>query len=202
MEKIILISQDFILYTALHHYIDSLVMHQDMDGLVNSINKGNAELTYLIIIDNRYPFSKSVKVEMALRINDIIARFLVIQISNNAYHILGYSHHFHVAFGGGFGESIKSIISFVEKDDVPSEFRFLDRSSISMFELKLLKSFLIEENISSVADKMDMPVKKVYFYRELLYKKLGLSNFNQVFLYFVNHYPELNLNEISLNIID
>ncbi|HBT4732674.1 TPA: hypothetical protein MB315_004555 [Klebsiella quasipneumoniae subsp. similipneumoniae] len=202
MEKIILITQDFILHTALHHYIDSIVMYQDMDDLVNSINRGNAELTYQFIIDNRYPFSESVKVEKALKLKNINARFLVIQISNIAYHILGYSHYFHVTFVGNFSKSIQSIISFVEKNDVSSETRLFNRSVISVFEIELLKLFLYEKSISSVANKMNMPVKKVYLYRELLYKKLGLPNFNQAFLYMLKHYPGHSINEKALKVVD
>lgn len=197
MKRIILITQDFILHTALHYYIDSLIVHQDMDELVHHIHTESNELKYVFLIDNRYPFAESVKVENALRHKCIKASFLAIQMSNIAYHILGYSHYSYVKFGHNLRKSIDSIISFVDKGELSIDNRVVNQSFISKFEITMLECFIFEGGVSSVASKMNMPVKKIYLYRELLYKKLGLPNFNQAFLYFKQHFPVSDFNDFN-----
>lgn len=201
MRKIVLITKDFTLLNALSYYIDGLYTHQDMDVLTYHINKDNADLKYLFLIDNRYPFSEIVKIEEALRNRDIKACFFVIQMSKIAYNILGYSRYYQVQFEGSLVDIIPSIISFNDYDytsfkfDQFIQFNQFNHLSVSKFEIDMMKLSIFEENIKSVAKKMDVPVKRIYLYRELLYKRLGLPNINQAFLYILNHCPGNNFNE-------
>lgn len=197
MEKKVLITQDFFLYKALHHYIDSIKTYKDMDKLVNDINMDNDEVTYLFIVDNRYPFSESIKVESAIIHKNIKARFLVIQVSNLAHHVLGYSHYFHVRFEKNLYNMVSSILAFVAGEG-GGEKNVINHSVISKIDIEILKYFIFGESVSSVASKMDMSEKKIYLYRELLYKKLGLHNFNQAFLYILKHHPDNSFNERKL----
>ncbi|MHC9516592.1 hypothetical protein ACWH2Z_22875 [Enterobacter mori] len=197
MEEIILITQDFVLHKALHHYIDGITIHKDMDKLVDYILTGNSDVKYLFIIDNRYPFSESVKVERAIMHKNINARSLVIQVSNLAHHTLGYSNYFHVRFGRDLNNIARAITSFVEGGREGSV-NIFNHSIVSKVDIEILKSFIFGEDISSVANKMNVPVKKIYSYRELLYKKLGLSNFNQALLYVIKHHPGFDFNKKML----
>lgn len=201
MKKIILITQDLFLHKALHHYIDNLTIYKDMDELVNYIVMGGGDVKYLFIIDNRYPFSESVKVEKAIIHKNINARFLVIQVSNLAHHALGYPNYFHVQFERSLNNIARSIVSFVEGGR-EGKINAFNHSVISKVDIDILKSFIFGEDVSSVANKMNVPVKKIYLYRELLYKKLGLPNFNHAFLYVLKHHPEVDFNEKILKKLD
>lgn len=195
MRKIVLITRDFTLRNALSYYIDSLYTHQDMDVLTYHINKDNADLKYLFLIDNRYPFSEIVKIEEALKNRDIKACFFVIRMSKVAYNILGYSRCYQVQFEGSLIDIIPSIISFNDDDCTLFELNHFNYLDVNKFEIDMMKLSIFEENIKSVAKRMDVPVKKIYLYRELLCKRLGLPNVNQAFLYILNHYPGSNFNE-------
>ena len=195
-----LITRDFTLHNALLSIIGGISTYRNMDELIYYINSIDAAMKYLFIIDNRFPYLEIAKVEKTLRHSNINAIFLVMQMSKVPYNILGYSHYNQMKIDGKLSNIVNSITYCIDNNDVPNKISHLRYLGIPKLEVDIMKISILEGDMKSVAKRMNMPVKKIYLHRELLYKRLGLPNVNQAFLYILNHYPDDNFNRNEIKV--
>ncbi|MFP2693929.1 hypothetical protein ACLETS_23165 [Enterobacter ludwigii] len=180
MVEKILISKDNYLFGALKEFIRDLNFfnNESTYSFIEDFSFNGKNLC--VLVDNRVPFIFVKKFMFFLMELGYKVKIIVLVMREVAFYKKGFHRIEIFDMRREFNSCANSIISSIEKTMQMKKITgFMSMPNINELDLDIFELSKSGMDIREISSRLNMPVKRIYFHRERLYKGMGFSNYHQ-----------------------
>ncbi|MGP6457484.1 helix-turn-helix transcriptional regulator [Enterobacter ludwigii] len=182
MKKVFLLSQDNYLNIAISSFFigsQDISFKKIEDSYLDELKSD----VCVLLVDSRVPYMEVEKKISSLSSMGVGVNVLVLKMNSCFFFSLGYCNYSIVDMMGALNFCMNNILLHTNKKKFNAT-KFLElKHMITDHDLDIIYMFETGMDMSVIACIEGVSVKRIYFYREQLYKKLDFKNYHQACIF-------------------